>query len=95
MEENLVRRNVTYKEKVKILLKPFMTRKDIQIVLDSTFNEASILLKKILTYMKNKDYNIISLYKIPTKLFMDLSDISINDFLAKAEIEKRLNDGSS
>ena len=45
--------------------------------------------------MKNKGYNIISIYKVPTKLFMDLCGISINDFIEKANLEQRLNYGDS
>lgn len=91
----MIRRKVDYKERAKILLKPYISRKDIQIILDSTFKEADILLKNTLVYMKNKGYNIISIYKVPTKLFMDLCGISINDFIEKANLEQRLNYGDS
>lgn len=90
----MVRKKFSYYEKAKILLKPYISRKDIQIVLDSTFNEADMLLNKALVFMKNKGYNIVSLYKIPTKLFLELSDLSIEEFIEKAELEKRLSDGN-
>ena len=89
----LIRRSVTYKEKVRLLLKPYISRKDIQIILDSTFREADMLLNKALIYMKNNGYNILSMYKIPTKLFMELTSITIEEFIEKAEIERRLNNG--
>ena len=46
-------------------------------------------------YMKNNGYNILSMYKIPTKLFMELTSITIEEFIEKAEIERRLNNGDN
>lgn len=82
-----------YKEKVEILLKPYISKKEIQIILECTLNEAEEILLNIQKHLTKNDFLIMNLYKVPTNLFMDLCNISIDEYVEKAKIEKEINNG--
>lgn len=86
----MIRKKISYKDKVKILLKPYISKKDIQMVLDCTYNEAEEIFLNVQKYLVKNEYLILNAYKIPSKLFLKLSNLTINEYIEKAKIEKEI-----
>lgn len=84
------RKKMTNDEKVKILIQPFIRKKDIADVLQCTAKVSENIFDNILLLMKQKNYRILDYNHVPTKLFLAYCGLSLQDFIDAVSIEDRL-----
>lgn len=77
-------------EKVQLLVQPFIKKKDMAAVLECSVKNAEDIFDNILVLMKQKNYRILNYNFIPTKLFLAYCELSIEDFVRAAAIEKQI-----
>lgn len=81
---------ISNEEKVQMLVQPFIKKKDIAAVLECSVKNAGEIFDNILVLMKQKNYRILNYNFIPTKLFLAYCELSIEDFVRAATIEKQI-----
>lgn len=86
------KKELSSEEKVQLLVQPFIKKKDIAAVLDCSVKNAEEIFDKILVLMKQKNYRILNYSFIPTKLFLAYCELTIEDFVRAATIEKQLKE---
>jgi len=92
MKEYILRRKkLTSNEKVKILIQPFISKKDIADILLCTAKISETIYNNILLLMKRNNYRILDYNHIPTKLFLTYCNLDIADFIEAASIETKIN----
>lgn len=89
------KRKLTSEEKVHVLIQPYIRKKDIADVLPCTATVADNIYNNILIGMRQKNYRILDYNHVPTKLFLSYCELSIDDFIKAATIEKNLERGNS
>ena len=76
-------------ERLHLLLKPYIKKSEIKTFLECTENKAKELFDDILTAMRKSGYKIIDYKMIPTKLFMQYCNISLDEMIRNADLEIR------
>ena len=84
------RSTLSNEEKVQLLVQPFIKKKDMAAVLECSVKNAEDIFDNILVLMKQKNYRILNYNFIPTKLFLAYCELTIEDFVRAATIEKQI-----
>ena len=82
------KKKLTNLEKLNILLQPYIRKRDIANVLECTAVVANKIYDSILIAMRQKNYRILDYNCVPTKLFLEYCELSIEDFIKAATIEQ-------
>lgn len=84
------RSTLSNEEKVQLLVQPFIKKKDMAAVLECSVKNAEDIFDNILVLMKQKNYRILNYNFIPTKLFLAYCELTVEDFVRAATIEKQI-----
>lgn len=86
------KKNVTNTEKLYIVLQPYIRKKEIRDVLQCSIKRAEAVFSDIILKMKQKNLRIIDYSVVPTKLFLEYCNLTLDDFYKRAELEKQIKE---
>ena len=84
------KRVISNKEKLYIVLQPYLKKSEIRDILQCTIKRADIIFSDIMLKMKQNNVRIIDYSVISTKLFFEYCNLTLEDFFIRADLEKQL-----
>lgn len=91
MSDKKAKKELNSIEKLHILLRPYIRKREIKAILQCSAKKAADVFDSVLLGMKQKNYRILDYNVVPTKLFMAYCQIEMEDFIKSADIELQLN----
>ena len=77
-------------EKLYIVMQPYIKKNEIREVLNCTIKRATVIFDEIILNMKRSGYRIIDYQFVPTKLFLEYCNMTLDEFVERADIEKQI-----
>ena len=71
-------------------MQPYIKKNEIREVLNCTIKRATVIFDEIILNMKRSGYRIIDYQFVPTKLFLEYCNMTLDEFVERADIEKQI-----
>lgn len=81
-------KSYSYKDKLKVVCKPYLTGKDIMILFDCCYATALEKKEFALEWMLKNKYPLINRQQVPTECFLEAHHISLKSMELYARLEK-------